>query len=339
MKDIIVRNYETDKEEILSDLDKDSFTRKISKNESYELSFSVTLTKRNQQAFELVSHESSIFYDGQEFIIKQMSVNATGQSITKDVTAPHIYSTMQDGRQYNTVTGKRSVKQLLDHIFKAGKRGFSYEIVDLDKKFVTVEQEKFGNDNYLKLVQEIVEDYDADMLVDNKHLIFYPAGDYGSKIEEPIRYKYNTDDVKFDIDTLNLKTQIKGFGKKDDEDEYMFTPITYTSPESDKWGIRIQDPVEDDRYTVPGNMKKRLEKDLHDYPDISGTVSLKFQSDIHIFDWVPFIYEPLGVNTYIQVVGITDYPMLPNKPPEITLSNTKKTMTSILVDLIKKGVV
>lgn len=339
MKDIIVRNYETDKEEILSDLDKDSFTRKISKNESYELSFSVALTKRNQQAFELVNHESSIFYDGQEFIIKQMSVNATGQSITKDVTAPHIYSTMQDGRQYKTVTGKRSVKQLLDHIFKAGKRGFSYEIVDPDKKFVTVEQENFGDDNYLKLVQEIVEDYDADMLVDNKHLIFYPAGDYGSKIEEPIRYKYNTDDVKFDIDTLNLKTQIKGFGKKDDEDEYMFTPITYTSPESDKWGIRIQDPVEDDRYTVPSNMKKRLEKDLHDYPDISGTVSLKFQSDIHIFDWVPFIYEPLRVNTYIQVVGITDYPMLPNKPPEITLSNTKKTMTSILVDLIKKGVV
>lgn len=338
MKDIIVRNYETDKEEILTDLDKDSFTRKISKNESYELSFSVALTKRNQQAFELVNHESSIFYDGQEFIIKQMSISTTGQSITKDVTAPHVYSTMQDGRQYNTITGKRSVKQLLDHIFKAGKRGFSYEIVDLDKKFVTVEQENFGNDNYLKLVQEIVEDYDADMLVDNKHLIFYPAGDYGSKIEEPIRYKYNTDDVKFDIDTLNLKTQIRGFGKKDDDDEYMFTPITYTSPESDKWGIRIQDPVEDDRYTVPGNMKKRLEKDLHDYPDISGMVSLKFESDIHIFDWVPFIYEPLGVNTYIQVVGITDYPMLPNKPPEITLSNTKKTMTSILVDLIKKGV-
>ncbi|HIH2397059.1 TPA: phage tail protein, partial [Enterococcus faecium] len=36
---------------------------------------------------------------------------------------------------------------------------------------------------------------------------------------------------------------------------------------------------------------------------------------------------------------IKTYPAIPNKPPEITLSNTKKTMTSILAEMAKKGVI
>lgn len=336
--DIIIRNYEGTQEEILSDVDKGSFSRKIEENQSYELNFDVIQTERNKVAFELINYESFILFDGQRFIIKQMSTNANGKSIVKNVTATHIYACMQDGRQYDTVTGKRSINQLLTHVFKPDNRGYTWDVVDPDKKFLTVEQKNFGDANYLKLVQEIIKDYNATMIVDNKHLMFYPRGDYGKKIEEQIRYKYNTDDVQFDIDTLSLKTQIKGFPKKDDDDKYVFDPITYTSSEAEKWGIRIQDPIEDDRYTVKKNLEERLKKELKDKPDISGKVSLKFKSNIKIFDWVPFIYEPLNINTYIQVVGITDYPMLPDKPPKIILSNIRKTMTSILTNLGKKGV-
>ena len=117
------------------------------------------------------------------------------------------------------------------------------------------------------------------------------------------------------------------------------SPITYTSSESEKWGIRIQDPVEDERYTIAGNMMERLKKDLQDYPSISGSVTLKWRITPQKGDYVPFIYEPLNIKTYIQIVGIKTYPALPNKPPEITLSNTKKTMTSILASLAKKGVI
>ena len=177
------------------------------------------------------------------------------------------------------------------------------------------------------------------VIPDNKHLTFYPRSEFGDKVQEQIRYKYNTDSVKFDIDTYSLKTQIKGIGKKKEDDTYYFSPITYTSPESEKWGIRIQDPVEDERYTVSGNMLERLKKDLQDYPAISGSVTLKWRITPRKGDYVPFIYEPLNIKTYIQIVGIKTYPALPNKPPEITLSNTKKTMTSILANLARKGVI
>lgn len=338
MTDLIIRNYEKTKEEILVGFDKDSFYENWQKNETWEIAFTATNSSVQKEVFDLIEYESSVFFDGQEFIIKEMNRNAVGKLVIKQVVATHIYYTIQDGYQYNTLTGTRSVSQLLTHIFSAGNRGFTWEVIDPNKKFLTVEQENFGNGNYLKLINEILSDYNAIVIPNNKHLTFYPASEYGQKTEEQIRYKYNTDEVSFEIDTYSLKTQIRGFGKKDDNENYVFSPITYTSPESNKWGIRIQDPVEDERYTVAGNMLERLKKDLQDYPSISGSVTLKWKINPNKGDYVPFIYEPLNINTYIQIVGIKKYPAIPNKPPEVILSNTKKTMTAILADMAQKGV-
>ncbi|EMF0422028.1 phage tail protein, partial [Enterococcus hirae] len=276
-----------------------------------------------------------------------MTKNVVGGLVTKQIVATHIYYTIQDGYQYEKVTGTKSINQLLTHIFKAGNRGFTWEVIDPNKKFLTVQQENFGDGNYLKLINELLSDYNAVVIPNNKHLMFYPISEYGQKVEEQIRYKYNTDEVTFDIDTYSLKTQIKGYGKLKEgintenpkDSDYVFTPITYTSPESETWGIRIQDPVTDERYTISGNMLERLKNDLQDYPSISGSVTLKWKINPQKGDYVPFIYEPLNINTYIQVVGIKTYPAIPNKPPEITLSNTKKTMTAILANMVKKGVV
>lgn len=346
MDDIIVRNYEQTKKEILVGYDKDSFYEDWQQNETWEIGLSVT-NLINQEVFDLIEYESSIIFNGQEFIIKKMTENVVGGLVTKQIVATHIYYTIQDGYQYEKVTGTKSINQLLTHIFKAGNRGFTWEIIDPNKKFLTVQQENFGDGNYLKLINELLSDYNAVVIPDNKHLMFYPISEYGQKVEEQIRYKYNTDEVMFDIDTYSLKTQIKGYGKLKEgintenpkDSDYVFTPITYTSPESKKWGIRIQDPINDERYTVFGNMLERLKNDLQDYPSISGSVTLKWRINPRKGDYVPFIYEPLNINTYIQVVGIKTYPAIPSKPPEVTLSNTKKTMTSILANMAKKGVI
>ncbi|KEI51061.1 hypothetical protein P742_0105625 [Enterococcus faecium UC8668] len=339
MKNILIRNYEETKEEILINYDKDSFSVSWQQNETWELSVTVPETKRNQITFGLIDYENYVVFDGQQYSIKQMRPYASGSQIYKDVVATHVYYTIQDGWQYDTISGTKSINDLLTHIFKAGNRGFSWEVVDPNNVFLKKEQENFGNDNYLNLINEILEDYGAVVIPNNKHLVFYPISEYGNITEQQIRYKYNTDEVSFDIDTYALKTQIKGFGKKKEDDSYYFNPVTYTSPESQKWGIRIQDPIEDERYTIQNNMIEYLKQQLHDYPDVSGSVTLKWAVSLNKGDKVLFVYEPLNISTYIQVVGITNHPAIPNKAPEITLSNTKKTMTAILANLTKKGVI
>lgn len=340
MTDIIIRNFEGTKEEILIDFDKSSFFENWQQNETWEVCFTVSRTENNKITFDLIDYESSVIVNGQEFVIKGMVKKATGMKVTIDVMATHVYYTIQDQRQYEEIDGTKSINQLLTHIFSTGnENNFKWEIIDPDNLFTTVQQENFGNDNYLSLIEEVIKDYDAVVIPNNRKLTFYPREGYGKKIEQPIRFKYNTDNVSFDIDTYSFRTQIRGFGKKKEDGSYHFPPVTYTSPEAKKWGIRIQAPVEDERYTIVGNMNERLKRELQDYPSVSGTTTLKWKISPQKGDYVPFIYEPLNISTYIQVVGLKVYHAIPNKPPEIALSNTKKTMTAILAQLTRKGVV
>ena len=342
MADIIIRNYAGTIEEILVGVDKESFFTNWQENETREVAFTVSRNECNAFSFDLIDYEVTVIWDGQEYVVKQLNEYAVGSQRFKDVVATHVYYTIQDGYQYNTLTGTLSINQCLSHIFASGNRGYTYQVINTNGVFSRVEQENFGDGNYLKLIEEVLADYDAVVIPDNKHLRFYPRQYYGRDTQKQIRYKYNTDEIHFDIDTYALKTQIRGFGKEKEESEgggYYFNPITYTSPQASKWGIRIQDPVRDDRYTIASNMSERLRRDLHDYPDISGTVSLKWELDVTIGDRVTFVYEPMNINQMIPIVGVKQYPMIPNKPPEVTLSNTKKTMTSILAQLAKKGVI
>lgn len=336
MNDLLIRNLAETQEELLVGIDKESFYENWQQNETWEISFSVSRSQRNAVSFDLIDYENFVIWQGQRFVIKQLAAYASGKQVVKDVTATHVYYTIQDCRQSNVITGTKSIDQLLTHIFSSGNNGFSWEVIDPNKTFLTVPQENFGNGNYLNLINEILEDYGAIVIPDNKHLRFYPLNDYGEISEQQIRYKYNTDDVKFTIDTFSLKTQITGYGKKDDNEKYVFTPVTYTSPQAKIYGTRVQDPVEDDRYTNSSSMMDRLKQDIHDYPDISGTVTLKWAVTLNKGDRVPFIYEPMSISSYIRVCGIKTYPMIPNKPPEVTLDNTKKTMSAILAKYLKK---
>ncbi|EPB3092470.1 phage tail protein [Enterococcus faecium] len=337
MTDLIIRNYEGTQEELLVGYDKRSFYENWLLNEIWEVAFLVKKKSHNLVAFDLINYESFVIWQGQQFVIKEMQHFAVGESVYKHVVATHVYFTIQDGYQYSTITGRRTPAQLLTHIFSAGNRGFSW---NLEGTFPSTDKENFGDANYLRLINDVLTDFELAVILDNHRLTFMSKEEFGEKINEPIRFKHNTDDVKFEIDTYALKTQIRGFGAKreDNPEQYVFSPITYTSPESSRWGIRIQEPVRDERYHHADAMQQRLIRELHDYPDISGVVKLKWKTEIKKGDYVPFIYEPLGINTYIQVVGIKTYPAIPNQPPEVILSNTRKSMTKILVNLRQKGV-
>ncbi|EME7126837.1 hypothetical protein PGJ40_002637, partial [Enterococcus faecium] len=76
MKDIFIQDYEKIKKEILTDYDKSTFTENWQENETWEISFTIVKTKFNELAFDLVDYENSVFFNGQEFIVKQMGVSA-----------------------------------------------------------------------------------------------------------------------------------------------------------------------------------------------------------------------------------------------------------------------
>lgn len=338
MESVTVTSLDGAFTEIVTGFDESSFTHEWAENETWQIEFDIQQTPLNRLAFQLLQEESVVRFQNQDFVIKKITYGANATQLYKKITAFHISNTMQDGYQYDVKSGSLSVLACLDFIFSgtSGNMGFTYEFHDPNGVVEPVEQEDFGNGNYLKLVQEVLEDYKLIMVPDNKHLQFYPIEDFGRYTENQIRYNLNLDGVSMEVDTTALRTQIKGFGKKKEDDTYYFSPVTYTSPKSEKYGIRIQDPVEDDRYTVKGNLERRLKDELQDFPATTLTVNTKLAFPVSRGDYVIFVYEPMGLNYDVRVVGITEYPFT-TKPPTVTLSNTKKSIVQMLAQYIAKG--
>ncbi|WZY00367.1 phage tail protein [Bacillus sp. FSL W7-1360] len=331
MKTVVITNFEQTYAEVLTDFDRASFVEEWSLNNQWQIQFSVVKTAKNSFAFDLISHESTVSFNEQTFVIKQMTTKAIGDTIQKDVTALHIYFTMQDLFKLETRSGTLSISACLSHLLDGNGSGFTWETVG---DFNKVEQENFGGKHLLDGCLEIVKDYDAVMVADNKHLTFYARDQYGEKTGKYIRYRYNTDDIQAQVDTTQLKTRVKGFGKQKENGSYYFTPVTYTSEQAKKWGIREAAPITDERMTNQASMRAKLARELQDYPTISLSTSLKRDQAVRKGEYWVIVYEPMGLTVDTQLVGYKKYPFTPT-PPEITLSNEKATILDIQVQLAK----
>lgn len=339
-----VFNYEKTESSLIVDFDKDSFEVE-DKDSNYSLSFTTIFDElkegANSYTYDLIQCENSIIFNGQEFVIKKCKEIAEGSLKAKEVIALHISFSIQDDRRYDAISGTKSLYECLDYIFRANTQGFRFEIINNDNNITgRKEFENFGSDNLLKLIEKVMDDFDVALIRDNKLFTFIPNSKFSKKTNNQIRYLYNTDNVSFDIDTYDLKTEVRGYGKKKEESEgggYYFEPFTYTSPEASKWGVRVQEPIEDERFTIKSNMLEKLKRELQDYPSVVGEVSMKeLDFEVKRGDLIRFIYEPLGINRFIKVVGVTYYPFSDN-PPIVELDTNKKTMIDYIAVLMRGG--
>lgn len=320
-------------EEILTGFDTASFTEEWTKNSTWSISFKVTKKNKNAFTFDLIQHESLILYDGQWFVIKQLEPNANGNILTKSITANHIYFTCQDHRQYEQKTKTWTIEEALEWTFKGNVLGFTWEVVGTFKK---VEIENFGDANALNMVTDILSKFNAVIDADNKHLIFYAADSWGQITHNQFRYLYNTDTVNCRIDTTNLKTVIRGYGKQKEDGSYYFPYVTYKSPNIEIWGERHADPIKDERYTKSEEMLAYLKTQIQDEPSISLSITVKKKEEIKKGDHWLLIYEPLNFDTSVEVIGYRKYPFV-RRAPEVTFSNDAKDMVGILSSFATLG--
>jgi hypothetical protein len=330
--DLIVNNGID--EEILVDFNADDFAEEWQKNSTWSVNFSVTKTKRNAYAFDMMQQESMICLDGQWFVIKQLEPTASGKVLSKSITANHIYFTCQDHRQYNQKSQTWSIEDALHWTFDGNTLGFTWEVVG---HFEKVQMDNFGDANALSMVETIISSFNAVLDADNKHLIFYDPDSWGQITNNQFRYLYNTDTVNCQIDTTELKTVIRGYGKQNDDGTYVFPYVTYKSPYVTQWGERHADPIRDDRFTKAESMLAYLKTQLQDTPAVTLSITVKCKEEINKGDHWLLIYEPMNFDTDVEVIGYKKYPFSAYKPPEVTFSNDAKDMTGILSSFNRMG--
>jgi phage minor structural protein len=297
--------------------------RKKVVNGDISLPFFVVQTERNRHSFPLVQEESIVEYDGQKYRIKKMREYMKGNTSVKDISkCSHVFFDIIDNHQYETLSGTLNMTQVLNHVFSVTDWTWVNQ-----GAFVGVEFDKFGDGNALELFRTILDRFGAEFEITGEKEITI-KNQIGTLKDAQFRYRHNIKTLYKDIDSSNVSTYIKGFGKD--------ITAEYTSLNSSVYGIRHAPPVRDDKFTTVGALQEHLQKVLIDTPNIVIEVDifeLKNQGipvhDFGLGDTIYLIHEDLGIDSTVRILEYTDYPES-FKSPTVVLANFKPTLTKVL---------
>lgn len=302
-------------------------------NGEQTIAFSVFPTEFNEFAFDMVTEESMITLDGDNYIVKNVKEIAIGDTYYKQVEAVHdFYDYMTNRYIYKTYTGSMTFYAALDFIF--GATHYEPRIID---NFKAKQWENFGDDTRLALLKRVLDRYGAEIELDGNFVIFRER--VGSRTDFQFRYNFNIKTFQREIDTTSLSTYIQGYGKDG-------IRATYQSPNHDIFGRMHAPPVRDERFTSEETLLEELKRRIQDTPLISLTldfVDLRSAGYPWIFphegDYVQLIYEPMDINIETRIVEIEEVfdANLDIVETKVTLANYKRDYAGTLFETVRKS--
>ena len=225
MYQIIVQDRKGTKGEILTDFDPASFKYEYEKNNERSITFTAIKTNVNADIFNMLQNEAIILWKGQKYVIKQSTIKSDNLMLTVDVTAKHIFMEFQnhyilkdlENEEMNSDETEEdkpsySLEQYLNFGFNGNVLGFTYEIIGDFKERVVIDE--LGNQNGMEYLINGAELYNYIYFADNKKIYVYNPEKFYKMSDEVLRYKYNTSEVSASVTTTELKTFIRGYGKK-----------------------------------------------------------------------------------------------------------------------------
>ena len=347
---IVIGNMNETKKEIFIDIDYGSFKYDYEKNNNRSLRFTVIKTNRNKDIYDLIQCESIVYYQGQKYIIKAPTFNNKSKIQTVDVTAIHIMYGFQDHYVYSNSkkendknTKSYTLEEILKYGFKDNTLGYEYEIIG---RFKTTKLDELGNAPGFDFCKAIAEKFNAIIFADIKKITFYSEKEFYKKRNLVIRYKYNTDEIAVDVNTNNLKTEIKAYGKKQDSSaksddrkskgkdqsiEYL-----YKSPNINKWGRKVAPPINNDEISDLEELKKWVKTQIQDEPETSLKLVYKDKEPLSENDIIKFIHQSMGFNVDLKIVSLSKNHPFVNRPDEVTFSNEKKDIINLQNSIQKR---
>ena len=293
--------------------------------------------------------ESSVFFDGEEYIVKQSSVIAQGGFTTKQITATHVYNEVVRIRQRNVNAGIKtySVDDVLSYYLKGNQLGFTWEVHgNFDKLEIT----DLGGNSAKDGLSKITETWpNAVIYPTNKVIRVYESESFHKYLGGRIDYLHDTSDVQLESDSTEIVNQVMAIGKQkdggdSDKPSYYFEPFLVTNQDSvNKWELRPGEDVSDDRFTDKAAMEKYVLSQMAAEPSLSITITSDVNQKPTPGEMMRLEVRPMSFVTYVEVVGYTWYPLDKTQKNSITLNNSARTIldyqkrnNSSLAKVIKK---
>ncbi len=313
------------------------FKETWAKLENWQVSFSIYRLTQNEFEYHLIANEQVIIFEGQEFVIKNCELASVGTVEAKLIEATHISYNIQDYTQDNVNEGKKtySIDEVLKFGISGNDLGYTYSIVG---SFDKVQIENLGDMDGMEVVNKVCKSFDAVMIPDNKKLIFYREDSWTTLTQNQFREGYNTYGMTISIDTTNLKTAVRGFGMKKEDETWHFEPFTYISPDVGKWNNgkpKWMKAIRDETINNPATMLAKMKRELVDYPEVSLSTNTIEIGSFGKGDVWTYINDQQKIITDVTITGYTRFPFNPSLTSEVVFSNTRKSMTDIQGDLAR----
>ncbi|MGE7807607.1 prophage endopeptidase tail family protein [Lysinibacillus capsici] len=230
----------------------------------------------NPHSFNLITEEGIIEAGGFQFRIKQMQRKSRGK--VKSVKAQHIFFDNIWLRQEGTNGGHKTLYEFAT--FALRDTGWTFTS-DFDEDGYI---EAFGNDNIVKLVNQICETFECDYEITSNSNIHFSKM-LGPDNDFVYQYGDNIIELSKSVNTDNLRTRISAKGKDN-------LVIRYTSPQAAKWGILDADDISDERFLDSENLMDKARKSLKDQPELSIELNSIELLDKQLGERIWLIYKP-----------------------------------------------
>ena len=304
-----------------------TFNINLEKNSQWQLSF--TAYDDGSVAFNMLSVESSVWWDNQEYIIKQFQPDYSNGFTTFQVTAIHVAYEVARIRQRKTKTGTLTytVDDVLSFYLKNNSMGFTWQVVgSFGKEQITDLGNSSGKD-------KIVSTWpDAVFYPDNKNIRIYQHDSFAKNIGNRIDYLHNTPELKLSYDSSSIVNQVMASGKQkegtdSDKTEYYFEPFLVSDQNSiNKWGLHPGDDVPDERFTDKSAMQTFAMSQLSPEPTLTIEVTETTSEKPQLGEIRRLENRKDEFVTEVEVVAYTYYPLDSSQATSITLNNRAKTI-------------
>ncbi|WP_158071184.1 phage tail protein [Lactiplantibacillus plantarum] len=302
------------------------------KNGTYQLSFIAYAGLEDLVAYEMLDVESSIFFDGQEFVIKQSLAEVQDSFTTKQITATHVYNEVSRIRQENVNSGEKTyaVDDVLSFYLKDNTLGFTWKVIgEFDKQQIT----DLGGDSAKDCLSKITDTWsNAVIFPDNKVIQVYEQESFRKNLGGRIDYLHDANDIQLTSESTEIVNQVRAIGKEkdgsdSDKPSYYFDPFLVTDNDSvQKWGLHPGDDVSDDHFTDKEAMRKYALSQMATEPSLSISITSEVNQKPIAGEVVRLEIRPMTFVTSVEVVGYTWYPFDKTQPNSITLNNNVKTI-------------
>lgn len=231
---LVLKNRTGTFAEILIDIDFASFKYDYEKNNERSVSFTAYKTSLNADLFDNLVNEMILVWKGQQYVIKSTSIKYDGVIITNEVVAKHIFMEFQNhyiqkdleneemNSEENSSTDESAkptmtLQQYLSFGFAGNQLDYSFEIKGDFTQRVAIEE--LGNKNGMEFITEGAELFNYIYFADNKKFYIYDEKTFYKPSDIPLIYKYNSSEVQASTTTTDVKTFIRGYGKKKTKEE------------------------------------------------------------------------------------------------------------------------